>query len=344
MKPNRIALFLLVVIIASGFILPIEITNAFEPLPRSLAWELVEQTGETRYDSKGYPYAIFRAQPGERVDLFATVRNMSRNPKAQVWYGTSDLLPEGNNYPNAHAIGLGTWAPIDHIPTFLDASSFVINNNRLAYYDGPPVHRGELMALGFQVRLADNLPDGVYDLTVSLVREFDEWGWRDNGKGQNHYYRSMLWRFVVGEAAEVLTYDPYGGDMTFDYPSDWEVVPQGYSVENNSVLYAFLNNPNVSGGDYESAVYLYPIGTPIDSAIQMFHESLNDYWKGRQRTVTNEMTNSFGRTYKQVTYIGATGSSLNSWFVKNEHNFVVRVASDSQQYYWVGGLVANSIR
>ena len=148
---------------------------------------------------------------------------------------------------------------------------------------------------------------------------------------------------MVGENTEVATFDLQGGDASFDYPKDWDVVYQGNSI-GDSVLYTFLDDPSVDSGDYEAAVYLYPIGNSIDSAIQMFHDGLNSYWQCQERTVTDEMINQYGRIYKKVTYIGATGSGLNSWFVKNKHNFIVRGGSDSPQYYWVGDLVANSVR
>ncbi|MDD5606028.1 MAG: hypothetical protein PHR51_01740 [Patescibacteria group bacterium] len=203
MDPKRIISFILAVVSTAGFVLPANFVKAFEQFPRSLAWELVSQSGDTHYDSLGYPYAIHYVQPGETVNMWVTVRNRSRNRQAEMWYGKSALLDEGPNYPNAHAIGLGTWAPMDHVPSFLDPSSFVINGNRFAYYDGSPINKGQTMTLQFQVKIKEGIANGAYDLTTSFVREFDEWGWRDNGKGQNHHYRSMLWKFVVGGSPSV---------------------------------------------------------------------------------------------------------------------------------------------
>ena len=188
-----------VIALLFSFFIPAQSAQAFEQLPRSLRWELISQSGTTAYNDAGYPYGIHYANQGDTVDMWMTVKNHSSNPRGQVWYGKSNILPEGPQYPNAHAIGVGTWDPMDHIPNFLDPSSFVINNNRLGYYDGPAIHRGQTMTLPWRVKIKDNIPNGTYDLVLSLVREFDEWGYRTTSSGANHRYRSMLWRFVVGE-------------------------------------------------------------------------------------------------------------------------------------------------
>jgi hypothetical protein len=92
--------------------------QAFESFPRSLAWELISQSGEIAYNAAGYPYGIHYVQPGDTVEMSIAVRNRSRNRQAEMWYGKSALLSEGPSYPNAHAIGVGTWDPMDNIPHF----------------------------------------------------------------------------------------------------------------------------------------------------------------------------------------------------------------------------------
>jgi len=202
MKYLSILTKLMAVALVISFI-PVRPAQAFEQLPRSLRWELVDQNGtsqQTHVNSVGYSYGVIYAQPGETVNLSLTVANRSTNPRGQVWYGASDILSEGPGYPNAHAIGVGTWDPMDHIPSFLDPSSFVINNNRFAYYEGPAIYRDGRMGVYFNVKIKDSTPSGVYDLVVSLVREFDEWGYRVNPNGTNHRYRGVLWKFVIGDA------------------------------------------------------------------------------------------------------------------------------------------------
>lgn len=206
---------------------PTKSVEAFQQFPNSLAWELVSQSGQLKFDSNRGPYAVHYVQPGETVNMQVTVINRSRNRNAEMWYGASALLPEGPDFPNAHAIGLGTWDPMDHVPSFLDSSSFVINGNRFVYYDGGPINKGQMMVLDFQVKIKEGIANGTYDLLTSLVREFDEWGWRDNGHGQNHRYRSMLWKFVVGQSSlpedgsssiDYVTHTNNKYGFTFDYP------------------------------------------------------------------------------------------------------------------------------
>jgi hypothetical protein len=217
MGAKKVISFILAVVLAVGFVLPTDVADAFQQFPRSLAWELMSQSGVQKVDFNGDPYAVHYVQPGETVQMHVTVRNRSRNRQAEMWYGASSILPEGPNYPNAHAIGLGTWDPMDNIPSFLDPSSFVINGNRFAYYNGEPINKGQSMTLNFQVKIKDGVADGTYDLVTSFVREFDEWGWRDNGRGQNHRYRSMLWKFVVGDEYNLQTTSDYSvGYTTFN--------------------------------------------------------------------------------------------------------------------------------
>jgi hypothetical protein len=175
--------------------------QAFEQLPRSLAWQLVGQSGETAYWDGQYTYGVHRAKAGDTVTMWATVKNLSRNPRGEVWYGRSSLLPEGPQYPNAHAIGVGTLDPMDNTPSWMDKSSFVINDNRFMYYDGSPVYKGQTVTFQWQIKIAANAPDGIYPLSLGLVREFDEWGFRVNANGANHHFQNMYWQFVIGNVA-----------------------------------------------------------------------------------------------------------------------------------------------
>lgn len=198
---KQILLLVSVVVLLFSCAVP---AQAFEQLPRSLAWELVSQSGVAQFTADGYPYSIVYAQPGETVSLWMIVKNRSRNPRGEVWYGAQSLLDEGPSYPNAHAIGVGTYDPIDNRPAFLDPSSFVINGNRFSYYNGEALNKGQTTVLGWSVKIADNVAEGDYNLVVSLVREFDEWGQRVTASGANHKYQGVLYRFRIGSAASYL--------------------------------------------------------------------------------------------------------------------------------------------
>ncbi len=170
---------------------------AFEQLPRSLAWELIDMSGEKVHASNSM-YGIYRVQKGQTVDMWVTVKNLSKNPRAEVWYGRDSLLPEGPLYPNAHAIGVGTLNPMDNKPGWVDPASFVINGNRLTYYNGAPVSWGQTVTLNWKIKLADNVADGIYNLNLGLVREFDEWGERVTSTGAHHQFQDVYWKFAVG--------------------------------------------------------------------------------------------------------------------------------------------------
>jgi len=263
MKYLSILTKLVAVVLICSFI-PIQPAQAFEQLPRSLRWELVSQSGTTAYNDAGYPYGIVYANPGDTVDMWVTVKNRSSNPRGQVWYGKSALLYEGPQYPNAHAIGVGTWDPMDNIPSFLDPSSFVINGNRLAYYDGAPIYKGQTMTLHWQVKVKDNIPNSTYNLVLSLVREFDEWGYRVTSSGANHRYQGLLWQFKIGDTtltSHPLVFDfnqikvgDRVGDMTITnikpisstFPLSWENVSIQFS--GSAVLtYSYVYSSDCDG-------------------------------------------------------------------------------------------------
>ncbi|PIR99113.1 hypothetical protein COT87_01180 [Candidatus Collierbacteria bacterium CG10_big_fil_rev_8_21_14_0_10_44_9] len=224
--------------------------QAFEQFPRSLAWELIGQSGTPATNSAGYPFSVIYAQPGETVQMSMQVKNHSRDPHAEMWYGKSQIGYEGPDYPNAHAIGVGTWDPIDNIPTFLDPSSFVVNGNRLTYYDGAPVNKGEIMDLNWQVKIANNVQNGTYNLVLSLVREFDEWGYRVKSNGVNHKYRAVLYQFKIGQTSP----GPVGGWVQFNgtasgisflHPMTARVGSNSYGVEDAKLAKSFLLNDTI---------------------------------------------------------------------------------------------------
>jgi len=228
--------------------------------------------------------------------MWVTVKNRSTNPRGKVWYGKSVLLYEGPNYPNAHAIGVGTWDPMDSIPNFLDASSFVINGNRLAYYDEAPVHQGQTMTLRWRVKVKNNIPDGTYNLVLSLVREFDEWGYRVTSSGANHRYQGLLWQFVVGGDSAYTSYTLSKYGLTFDYP-----IPQSAAILNVSDNPAYLGEGVVwqatygvpDTGSVELGVVVYGTGD-VNQVIAALGPDLD--------TATRETINKHGHTWTVFKY------------------------------------------
>jgi hypothetical protein len=202
MKLFKTLRFSLIGLLAVALLSSVSSVEAFQPLPNSLAWEVINQSGTP---VSGTDLTSYNVSPGQTVNLSLTIKNWSRNPAAQVWYGTSALLSEGSDYPYAHAIGVGTWNPRDNVPSFIDSSSFVIHGNRLAYYNGPEVGRGGQIVLSWSVKLKSDIRSGAYDLDLALVREFDEWGQRVDGQGKPHRFQSVRYRFNVSDDGSTIS-------------------------------------------------------------------------------------------------------------------------------------------
>ena len=72
----------LIIVVALGYYLNngIFFSSAFEQLPRSLAYYMAEQSGLPNYDGE-MNLGVHYAKPGDVVDMWITVENMSKNPK-----------------------------------------------------------------------------------------------------------------------------------------------------------------------------------------------------------------------------------------------------------------------
>ncbi len=217
----------------------IQNAKAFEQLPRSLTYVRISQSG-----SPGSDGSYIHANPGDTVAMWLTVKNQSTNPKAQVWYGRGDLPNEGPNYPNAHAIGVGTAKPRDSKPNWLDDSSFTINGNRFMYYDGQPVAKGQTMTLSWNVKIAANATPGTYNLHVALVREFDEWGTRVNLNGSRYRYQDVLWKFVIGENNQITAPEQPEDQNKYDKYTEGQITTAVGKFPIKMVT-VDLNNPNL---------------------------------------------------------------------------------------------------
>ena len=194
-------------------------SSAFEQLPRSLVYYVADQSGLTQSDKYGN-YGVHYAQPGDTVTMWMTVKNLSRNPAAYVWYPVNELPDEGKDYPYAHAIGAATANDVS--PFWLDGSSFVLNGNRLTYYDGPAVHRGKYMTLAWQVKISNDAVLGsAYPLSLGLVREFDEWGIKVNSVGRTAQMQAIRWVFKISNMdvysnMPVTTVANYSGKLVYE--------------------------------------------------------------------------------------------------------------------------------
>ena len=192
---TRVVSWLMALALSFTFALPVE---AIEFFPTPFRFEWSAQSGTLSADGTAYEYTVSQ---GDTVSMSLSVTNRSTDGRALVMYGIppgGNLLPEVAPYRGAHELRIGV--KNDEILPWLDASSFIENldgdNNRLSVYDGPNVHQGSNVTFTWDVKIADDAVDGIYEMQVSMVREFDAWATNIDGG-------NIFWRFNIGDTSYV---------------------------------------------------------------------------------------------------------------------------------------------
>lgn len=192
---TRVVSWLMALALSFTFALPVE---AIEFFPTPFRFEWSAQSGTISADGTVYEYTV---KAGDTVSMSLSVTNRSTDQRALVMYGIppgGNLLPEVEPYRGAHELRIGV--ENDEILPWLDSSSFIENldgdNNRLAVYDGANVHNGSDVVFNWDVTIASDAADGVYEMTVSMVREFDAWATNIDGG-------DIFWRFNIGDTSYV---------------------------------------------------------------------------------------------------------------------------------------------
>ena len=217
------------------FLLPL---NTYAATP-TYHYEWVSQSGTISSDGLAHEYTNLQA--GQIITLYLTLYNRTNNTiKGRHRLGN----PDNGRQVQTGAWGIGSQTPYqDGTPYFLDTSSFVLNNNRFTYYDGEDVPDNEAITMSWNIKLKDNLSDGIYNLYVRPVSEYKAWTRQvKNGKLLPSTDSDIFWRLVVGEGvpnfADEGVYFAQGweGNYTLidvgsgdnqDFPiSDYEVVSQ----------------------------------------------------------------------------------------------------------------------
>lgn len=192
---TRVVSWLMAFSLALTFALPVE---AIEFFPTPFRFEWSAQSGTLSADGTAHEYTV---SAGDTVNMSLSVTNRSTDSRALVMYGIppgGNLLPEVAPYRGAHELRIGV--KNDEILPWLDASSFIENldgdNNRLSVYDGVNIHPGSNVTFNWDVKIADDADDGIYEMNVSMVREFDAWATNINGG-------DIFWRFNIGDTSYV---------------------------------------------------------------------------------------------------------------------------------------------
>jgi len=231
------------------FLLPINQANAAP----TYIYEWVSQSGTVSNDGLAHEYTNLEA--GQTIDLSLTLINRSNT----TIVGKSNLISSPDKQVPVGVWGIGSQTPKqDGTPSFLDLSSFILNNNRFVYYDGPNVPDNGLITMNWTIKLKDNLSDGVYNLYVRPVSEYLAWTRQiKNGKLLPTTSSDIFWRLTVGEGdSEYLTYTNSDFGITFNYPYEYTLeVRDSYmsmaelhlSLEHNNSFIEVMVNPGGFG-------------------------------------------------------------------------------------------------
>ena len=133
-------------------------------------YKWIDQTPNTiTADGKAH---YVTALQNQSVTLSMTLQNLSGTTiKGKTSLGAA---PAGKQVPIG-TFGIGTSKPQDNTPSWLDPSSFVLNNNRFVYYDGADVPNNGQLTLTWTIKIASSAANGTYDLYVKPVFEYQAW-------------------------------------------------------------------------------------------------------------------------------------------------------------------------
>ncbi|MBU1082973.1 hypothetical protein KKE14_00835 [Patescibacteria group bacterium] len=184
-------------------------------------YEWKSQSGTISADGLAHEYQGVTA--GQTINLSLTMINRS----GTTIKGKS-ALPAGTLQVPVGVWGIGTQNPQDGTPSFLDLSSFVLNNNRFVYYDGADVPDGSEITFDWPVTMATTLAAGTYKLYVRPVSEFLAWTRQvKNGITLPGTNSDIFWQFVVGSG----TSTPATGGLSIALAGD---TPAPASIADNS--------------------------------------------------------------------------------------------------------------
>ncbi|MFH1088510.1 MAG: signal peptidase I [Patescibacteria group bacterium] len=193
-------------------------------------YEWVGQNGTISAD--GLAHEFTNLQAGQTIQLSLVLRNESDYAvRARHLLGNPDF---GRQVPNG-SYGIGSQTPYqDGTPSFLDPSSFTLNNNRFVYYEGEDVSHGRDVHISWTIKLKDNLTNGVYNLYVRPVFEYVAWTKQiKNGQLLPSTNSDIFWKLVVGNAtptSEYVTYTDSEYGFTFEYEKP---TPPGQLIESS---------------------------------------------------------------------------------------------------------------
>ena len=163
-------------------------------------YKWVSQTPAT-VTSDGVAHYI-SANAGETKQMSVTLTNLSsKTIKGKTSLGAT---PAGYQVP-VGSYGIGVRG--DAMTPWLDDSSFELNKNRFAYYEGPDVAPGATFTISWDVTIATTAAAGTYNLYFRPV--FDYVGWTQqvawNGTLLSRNAADIFTRFIIGSGGTTST-------------------------------------------------------------------------------------------------------------------------------------------
>lgn len=322
------------------FLLPFNSVNAAP----TYIYEWASQSGDISSDGLAHEYTNLEA--GQTISLSLTLINRS----GITIVGKSNLSSSPDKQVPVGVWGIGSQTPYqDGTPSFLDLSSFVLNNNRFIYYDGPNVPDNGILTMSWTIKLASNLSDGVYNLYVRPVSEYLAWTRQiKNGRLLPTTSSDIFWRLTVGEG--VMEYIATNSSIGFQVllPSNYAVHgigmfddPQGLQVQitaegMSDIGYIYIENENsivLNMTLQEWALNVYEKNEEVPNRVRselISGNYLNDRF-GYGFTVTEGF-----RSYSGGTAL-FKGKTYQVYLIENQHGDKVYL------YYAIGDVIAEQI-
>ncbi|MFH0912049.1 MAG: hypothetical protein V1807_00045 [Patescibacteria group bacterium] len=251
------------------FLLPVNTTKA--AVAPTYVYEWISQSGTISAD--GLAHEFVNLQAGQTIKLTLTLRNQSGNTIcSRQRLGN----PEAGKQVPVGSYGIGSQTPNqDGTPSFLDLSSFILNNNRFTYYEGEDVAPGGTMTISWDIKLKDNLANGVYNLYVRPVSEYLAWTRQiKNGQLLPTTSSDIFWRLVVGQINPgYITYANSEYGFSLSHPGDWNIEEPGYNAYGWAALFGMIRASGAQ--DYSSTVAISD--NSLNQEVQLLRDNTYEY-------------------------------------------------------------------
>lgn len=281
-----------------AFLLPLNPAQAATP---TYIYEWVSQSGTISADGLAHEYTHLEA--GQTINLSLSLYNRSGTTiqsRYRLEQSPDKQVPIGS-------WGIGSQTPTrDGTPSFLDLSSFILNNNRFAYYEGADVPDDGLITMSWNIKLKDNLADGVYKLRVRPVSEYLAWTRQiKNGRLLPTTSSDIYWRLTVGEGKSYIN-DAIG--YTFNYldvagdVSVFKKAPETRGTDMSWDLYWSVSYLGISGKKFDNEIWLYRPVLSVEEMVIVSDGGNSAHWGETPATILAVFNKPFDLFFNNLVY------------------------------------------